>query len=341
MPGLAVEGCGGAKMAAAGATLLARVEQLSAIGFLEVVGSIPRHYALLRQLRDLAATDRYDAAVLIDYPGFHLRLGRDLRRLGIPVLWFVAPQLWAWRPGRLAALRRAADGVAAILPFEEQWFRSRGVPARYVGHPLLDRARPGGTASATSLQVVAGQRVLGIFPGSRSGEVGRHWPLFRDAALGLLERGACDTVLAAAVRGQQYPEPGPIRLVYDRPDEVMAVSTAAIIKSGTTTLSAALAGVPAVVVYRATWSTYQIARQLMSVDRISLINLVADRAVVPEIWRPPVSVESIVAEAAPLLDRGSAEHQAQRSGLEQVARALGEPGATDRVAAMVEEYLRQ
>lgn len=340
MPGVTIEGCGGGQMAATGAALLARVEQLSAIGFLEVVSSIPRHYALYRQLVALAGSGRYHAAVLIDYPGFHLRLGRALRRLGVPVIWFVAPQLWAWRPGRLDALKAAADTVATILPFEEQWFRARGVPARFVGHPLLDHPVPVRSEAAVSLQVVAGQRVLSIFPGTRRGEVERHWPLFRAAAGEMLRQGRCDLVLAAAVRGVSYPDPGQVHLVYDRAAEVMAVSTAALVKSGTTTLVAALAGVPSVVVYRATWSTYQVAHRLMSVDWIGLSNLIADQTIVPEVWHPPVSVERVVELLPPLLDRESAEHQAQRAALGRVVEQLGQPGAADRVAALVEERIR-
>jgi lipid-A-disaccharide synthase len=326
-------------MQSAGATLLRHIDDLSAMGFVESLSAVPRHYRLYRQLLARAKEAPYAAAVLIDYPGFHLRLGRALRRRGIPVLQFVAPQLWAWRPGRIELLRRAATMVATILPFEEQWLRARGVAARYVGHPLLDQSRPAAVESGAGLQVVAGQRVLSIFPGSRAAELQRHWPLFRAVGQRLLAAGRCDRVLVAAVAGQAYPEAGPLTLIFDRSAEVMAVATAALIKSGTTTLEAALAGVPHVVAYNATWSTYRIARALMTVDRISLVNLVGEREVVPEFWHLPVTADQLEQALVPLLGGDSPARTAQRDGLAQVVRRLGAPGATDRVAALVEGML--
>jgi lipid-A-disaccharide synthase len=229
--------------------------------------------------------------------------------------------------------------VATILPFEEQWLRARGVPAKFVGHPLLDQPRPQQTGPGTDLQVVAGQRVLSIFPGTRTGELARHWPLFREVGARLLSGGRCDRVLVAAVRGKAYPDADRLELIFDRPGEVMAAATAALIKSGTTSLEAALAGVPHVVAYRATGSTYRIARALMTVDRISLVNLVAEREVVPEFWHLPVTREQLEQGLLPLLDDSTGAAQQQRDGLTRVVAALGTPGATDRVAAMVQEQL--
>lgn len=339
IPGLLVEGCGGPRMQAAGATLLKHIDDLSAMGFVESIGSIPRHYRLYRQLLARATAAPYAAAVLIDYPGFHLRLGKALRRRGIPVLQMVAPQLWAWRPGRIELLRQAASLVATILPFEEPWLRARGVPARYVGHPLLDQPRPQPAAAGVALQVVAGQRVLSIFPGTRRAELRRHWLLFRTVGQRLLQSGRCDRVLVAAVAGQDYPEAGNLELVVDRPAELMAVASAALIKSGTTTLEAALSGVPHVVAYNATSSTYRIARALMTVDRISLVNLVAEREVVPEFWHLPVTAAQLEQALVPLLDDLSGASEAQQAGLARVVELLGPPGATERTAALVQELL--
>lgn len=326
-------------MLGTGATLVAPLEELSAMGFVETLGSIPRHYRLYRDLLARASRGHYAAAVLIDYPGFHLRLGAALRKLDIPVIQFVAPQFWAWRPGRLDLLRRAVTAVAAVLPFEEQWLRARGVMTRFVGHPAIDQPRPSRDAARSALQVVAGQRVLSIFPGSRAADVRRHWPLFRDAAMLLLEDGRCDVVLVAAVTGREYPAPRRVQLIFDRAPEVMAASTATLIKSGTAALEAALAGTPVVVAYRASQSTYRIARRLMTVDRISLVNLIADRSVVPELWHLPVTLEQITSALRPLLDEQSEASRLQRAGLAQVVAAMGPPGAADRVASMVLEQL--
>lgn len=333
--GVALEGPGGPCMAAAGVDIITGIDQLSAMGFLDVVGSLPRHLRLYRELIARAKAGRYQLAILIDYPGLHLRLGEALRSIGVPVLYYVAPQLWAWRPGRIRRLRRAATRLATILPFEPAWFSARGVDTHFVGHPLLDRLE----SPSSPTQVYAGQRVLSIFPGHRSGEVRRHWPLFREVALRMLEEKRCDAVVVAGVTGGLYPDPGAVHVVMDRPAEVMASATAALIKSGTTTLEAAIAGVPLVVCYQASWSTYRIARSLMSVDQISLVNLVAERLVVPEFWHLPIDAASVGNALAPLLNPGSAEHQAQRRDLATVARALGSPGAADRVATMAAELL--
>lgn len=338
-PDLELEGPGGPLMQAAGLELISGIEQLSAMGFLEVVRSVPRHAALLRDLVARARTGRYRLAILIDYPGFHLRLGEALRRVGVPVLIYVAPQLWAWRPGRLPRLKRAADRVGVILPFEAGWFADRGIPARYVGHPLLDQPRPGARAARASLELPPDSRVLGIFPGSRPREISAHWPLFREVANRLLDQNVCDTVLVGATADGDYPDAGRIRVIRGRTGEVMAAATAALIKSGTATLEGALTGTPMVVAYQSSWSTYAIARRMMTVDRISLVNLVAGKDVVPEFWHRPVSASEIAAALAPLLDRSSPEHRAQLSDLASVSRQLGEPGAAERLVELAGELI--
>jgi lipid-A-disaccharide synthase len=324
-------------MAAAGLRLRVGIERLSAMGFLEVVRTVPRHATLLRQLAAEARAGRYRLALLIDYPGFHLRLGETLRGAGVPVLYYIAPQLWAWRPGRIARLRRAVDRLAVVLPFEEEWFGGRGVDSRFVGHPLLEVPRPNRERARETLGLPPDSRVLGIFPGSRSGEIDRNWPLFRDVANRMMAEGRCTSAIVAGTAGGDYPEPGNIRLFHGPPEAVLGAATAALVKSGTATLEAALAGTPMVVGYRSSRSTYAIARRLMTVDRISLVNLVAARDVVPEFWHLPLSAGEIAAAIRPLLDPSSPEHEAQQSGLAQVRRRLGTPGAAARVAEMAVE----
>jgi lipid-A-disaccharide synthase len=259
-----------------------------------------------------------------------------LRRAGVPVLYYVAPQLWAWRPGRISRLSRAVDRLAVILPFEADWFGSRGIESRFVGHPLLDHFRPDHAQAREALHLPLEGRVLGIFPGSRAEEIKRHWPLFRAVAHQMMAEGRCTSAIVAGTADGAYPDGEGIRVVRGKAAEVMAATTAALVKSGTTTLEAALAGTPMVVAYRSTWSTHTIARRVMTVDRISLVNLVAGQDIVPEFWRRPLRATEMADAVSPLLDPATAEHAAQQAGLAVVRERLGTPGAAGRVADMAE-----
>lgn len=321
-------------MAAAGANIRYPVERLSAMGFAEVLATVPRHVRLFRDLNRDARAGRYAAAILIDYPGFHLRLGRALRRAGVPVVWYIAPQLWAWRPGRLAGLRAAADRVAVVLPFETAWFGERDVAVEFVGHPLLDRAWCTKAAAREQLGIPPDAAVLGMFPGTREAEVTRNWPLFRDVGTRMLAEGRATRVIVAGTAGGYYPDSGTLTVQRDRPDLVMAAATAVLLKSGSTGLEAAWMRTPMVVAYRSSWSTYAIARRVLTVRWISLANLIAGRKVVPEFWHLPVRAEDVGDALRPLLDSSSAEHQAQLVELERIRSQLGPPGAATRVATM-------
>jgi len=337
---LVLEGQGGPRMAAAGLTVRADIATLSVMGFLEVLGSAPRHFRLLRSLTAGARAGRYDLAVLIDYPGFHIRLGRALRAAGVPVLQYVAPQLWAWRPGRIRRLREAVDRLAVILPFEAEWFSSRGLPCTFVGHPLLDSPNPDRAESRAALRLPPEARVLGIFPGSREGEIERNWPLFRDVGRRMLAEGQCQHVVVAGTAGGYYPDAPPFLIQRARPEVVMAASTAALVKSGTTTLEAACAGTPMVVAYRTSRASYEIARRLMTTRWIGLVNLVLDQGLVPEFWHRPVSAAPVAEALRPLLDPGSDAHLAQRAGLGRACERLGTSGAARRVAEMALDLLQ-
>ncbi len=320
-------------MAAAGATVLWPMERYTVMGFAEVVAKIPAHARLLGELSRRFRAGQYDLVVLIDYPGFHLRVAEAAKAAGLKVLYYVAPQLWAWRPQRARRFRAAVDRFAVIFPFEQPFFRSLGLAADYVGHPLVDRpAALDRDQARAQLGLPPGGRVLGLFPGSRRQELTRHWAAFRGAGHLLLDEGVVDQVVVATVPGGDYPDPGPIRLATADSRTVLAASDAVIAKSGTTTLEAALADAPMVVAYRVHPATAWFARRVLRVPWISLPNLIAEQRVVEELVQSAVNPRQLADTVRPLLDRTHPIAQAQLGGLARVRELLGGPGAAERVA---------
>ncbi|UCG85161.1 MAG: lipid-A-disaccharide synthase [Gemmatimonadota bacterium] len=335
VPDLTIEGIGGPRMVAAGLTAIEPMESPSVVGLVEAIRSVPVHVRALKTIERVFRRHSHDVAVLIDYPGFHLKVAAAARRAGVPVLYYIAPQLWAWGAWRAKALRRNVRSLAVVLPFEEQFFRMRGIAAEFVGHPLLDRP-PGRTRQSlrNELHAAAQAPVLGLFPGSRPQEVARLWPAFRDAANMLrFELPGLQTVVAG-VMGASYAGCSGFEIWEDRARDVMILADVAVCKSGTTTLEAVLAGTPMVVAYRMHGVSYAVARRAVKLSHVSLVNLLAARSVVTELLQHDVTAENLADALRPLLDPASPAASDQRRAFEEIRDSLGTPGASRRVAQM-------
>ena len=346
-PGLEARALGGDALAAAGATLVRHNRDLNHFGFVEVVRHLPQILRLFGQLeRDIAAY-RPDAVVLVDYPGFNLRLARRLHARGVRVFYYIAPQVWAWKEGRLAALKAYVDRLYCILPFEPGWFAARGLEVDYVGHPLLDaiaqaEQRPSKLRAELGLGPEA--PVLALLPGSRRNEVRAMLPTMLAAARPLV--GRAELLIAAA----PHLEPeffAPMlraagveaRVVSNRTYDVLRTAQAALVTSGTATLETALWRVPQVLCYRVNALSYAIARRLVKLKYVGLPNLILDRPVIGELLQGALTVEALRAEAERLLFDAEARARlaADYAELRQV---LGAAGASARTAELMLARLR-
>ena len=329
-------------MAGEGVELLADLSELAIMGFAEVLRHLPRILRLERRVNAALVAENVGLVVPIDYPGFNLRLARRARREGRAVLWYIAPQVWAWHASRAGALARDASEVAVVLPFEVPFLTSHGVRARFVGHPLLDSdvAQEPHESWARKWNLDPGRPVLALFPGSREQEVKRHLRLFVAAAERVSERRPnVQTVLAASadLDASIYGNAALPRI--PAASGLLAHATAALVKSGTTTLEAALAGTPLVVAYRTSGLTYAVARRVVRVPHIALANLVAGERVAPEFIQDAATPDTLADALLPLLDPESQERTRMQAGLAGIRSALGTPGAAGRVADMAAELL--
>jgi lipid-A-disaccharide synthase len=330
-------GIGGAEMQGAGVELVEHAERLAVMGFVEVLKHIPLHYRLARELEQRIRSGRVALVVLIDYPGFNMKIAAAARAARVPVLYYITPQVWAWGAKRLRELARTITKAAVILPFEEALLREHGIDATFVGHPLLDRARtlPGRAEARRTLSVGDGDRLLALFPGSRAQEIARHLEPFVATARALQRRDpALKVVVSAAPHVEIAPERCPYPLVHSASFSVLRAADAAMCKSGTTTLEAAVAGCPLVVAYRTSAITYAAAKRLVRIPHIGLVNVVAGREVAPEFVQEalvPARVADVLAE---LLDVTSDRRIRMVAELDRVRALLGEPGAAERVATM-------
>jgi lipid-A-disaccharide synthase len=344
-PAVEAFGLGGEQLAAAGADIVADFRGLSVTGLTEALKVLPRSWATYRRLVAAARERRPDVLVLIDYPDFNFRLMRAVKALGIPVVYYISPQLWAWRPARMKTMQALVDRVLVIFPFEEALYQRAGVDVRFVGHPLLELARPSADRDtlARDFGVDPSRPIVALLPGSRPNELERLAPVLASA----------QALIARQVPGVQFliaraphlsdalfaPFATTTRTVEGRTDDVLSVSDVVLTASGTATVQTAMHGTPMVVLYKLSPLTYRLGKPLAKVDMYAMVNLIAGRRVVCELIQDACTPEAVATEAVALLTDPRRRDE-MVTALGEVTRALGGPGASQRAAAAVLDLIR-
>jgi lipid-A-disaccharide synthase len=343
---LEVFGLGGDGLVAQGARLVAHIRDLAVLGLAEVVTSLPRLWRVRGALLAEVDRQRPDLAVLVDYSGFNLRLAQALKRRQIPIVYYVSPQVWAWRSGRLKTIRATVSRMMVLFPFEPAVYEAAGVPVSFVGHPLLDLVQPAAdrTRFLTTVGLDPGRPLVAVLPGSRRREIALNLPPLAGAIRRLLQRrpalqfglALAPSVERAAVAA--HLEGLPVRLVAGETHALLGAADLGLVASGTATVEGALLGTPMVVVYRVSPLSYLLGRRFVKVPHYAIANLIAGRRIVPELIQGGFTAETVEREAVALLDDPS-RASTMRHDLAEVRSRLGGGGASERAAAIVRNFL--
>jgi lipid-A-disaccharide synthase len=339
-------GCTGPRLRAAGVRTVVDAASLAVVGLVEVIHHIPRIYGEYKKLLAAAEHERPQLAILTDSPDFHLRVARQLHRRGVPVVYLVAPQAWAWRKGRVREMRRTLRQLLCIFPFEEAFFRSHGVSATYIGHPLAGLVRPSLTRDEFFRKHRLGPErpLITVLPGSRRGESARHLPALLDAVERINREQPVNFVLPASANTGVAFFTGrigaaPVRVIEGESWDAMAHCNLALAASGTVTVEAALLGAPMVTFYKVTPLSWLMGKALVDVPFYSMVNLIAGRAIVPELMQGQMTGDNLAREALRLLRDEPARHS-MKAGLAEVREKLaGGAGAPERAARAIQEIL--
>ncbi|MDH4071176.1 MAG: lipid-A-disaccharide synthase [Ignavibacteria bacterium] len=338
-PGIHLFGVGGRMMESEGMEINHHVDSLSVMGFAEVIRHLPDIRRIERSLGQLLEERRPEIVVLIDYPGFNLRFARRVKKAGIPVLYYISPQVWAWKPGRVKKIRSLVDQVNVVFRFEVEIYENAGVPVRFVGHPLLERLAPTGSREDffARHRLDPDRKVVGLFPGSRVQEVKRILPTMVAAARKIRE--SHDARIALGASSGFTPEwirsflggADDITIIQNATYGLMEHADVAMVTSGTATLETAWYGTPMVIVYRTSPVTYLLGRMLVNIPHIGLVNIVRGRKVVPELIQGGCTVSALTAAVREILT-DTRYAQTMREELSKVKQQLGAPGASENVA---------
>jgi len=341
---LKLSGIGGSLMAAAGVDLYYDIENLAVMGIIEVVKRLKDIRSAMGVLESQFKLNRPDLLILIDYPGFNLELAKRAKKFNIPVLYYISPKIWAWREGRIEKIKKYVDRMAVILPFEKDYYQIHGVNVDFVGNPLLDHVRVSMEKDELKrkLAIDKAATVIGMMPGSRKQEIAKLLPIFMQTALLLKEKvenpvfilPLASTLSEEDLTGYLQTDGRlDIRVVKENRYAAMSICDAAMAASGTLTLELAILQVPMVVCYRVLTLTYLLARPFIHIDYVSLVNLIAQREVVPELLQHKATPENICHKLLPFLLNRDAGN-AMRQELAEVGRRLGEPGGSRKAGVL-------
>jgi lipid-A-disaccharide synthase len=350
---VAIFGMGGPQMRAAGVEIITDYSEVSVVGITEVLKRLPSLRRAMRRLVDEAERRRPPLAILTDFPGFHLRLARKLRPKGIRNVYYICPQFWAWRPWRVNLVRRRFAQALCIFHFEEKFYADAGVPVKFIGHPLVGNVKPTLTREFFCKKhgLEEGNPILTILPGSRRGEIAHHVPVLVEALAEMRRTspGRLEVVVAVAPGlgleklKAMFPAQLGAKFVEEDTYNALAAADLAIVSSGTATVETALLGKPMIVVYRLSPLTARLAKPLVRTKFFSMVNLIAGRAVVPELIQDDFTPRRLAEEVAKLLPSSKeGEHRVNdmKLGLAEVQKLLGPPGAVDRAADVIAALLR-
>ena len=343
-------GMGGDALHRAGMTLVVHHRSISVVGITEVFFKLRVILKALRELKQSLDRERPDLVILVDFPDFNFRLAKAAHRRGIPVLYYISPQVWAWRSGRVRLIRKWVRKMIVFFPFEVPLYRAAGVDVEWVGHPLLDIVKPSLSKQEAlrKFNLSPDQPVVALLPGSRESEIGKLLPALLASAQLLLREiptlqfviplasGISQEILSPWVR----ESPIPVKVVAEMTYDVMNVADLLITASGTATLEGAILGRPMVIIYKVSPLSYWIGRMLVRVDHIGMVNLVAGKGLMPELLQKDANPEKIAAESLPILKDLVLRRQ-MTEGTEGVRRNLGEPGAVGRAASIVHSLLNE
>ncbi len=348
-PALSIAGLGGPQFEAAGGRLIDDYRDIAVTGLTEAITKVPRSFAALRRLVAAARAHRPDTLIVIDSPDFNFRLAPQVRKLGVPIVYYISPQIWAWRAARLNTIRAFADRVLVIFPFEEAIYREGGVPVEFVGHPLVDLCAP--TATREQFLAASGlapnRPTIAVLPGSRPNEVARILPdlvaaaarintAVPDAQFLVARAPHLDDRLFVPAGRSRF---APVVVVEGDTNTVLASADVVLTASGTATVQTALHDKPMVIVYRLSPMTYRLGRHLVTVDTIGMVNLIAGEKVVPELVQDAFTPDAVAREAISMLTDGARAARI-RDGLARVRSRLGGPGASRRAAEAIVQIAR-